>query len=383
MSGKSLSRSIGRNLGKAAPIDPWIPVLTALLVGIGLVMIYSASAPRSLSNYGSFWHFASRQGIWAGIGMLALLVGMKFDYKHWEKLAAPLLLLTMAALVVTLIPGIGLSAGGARRWLGVGGFTIQPSEAAKFACAVYMASYLAHHGHDLKRGATVLRPLILVGIVLLLIVVEPDLGNAVAISAVAGSLLFMAGIGWRFILPLILTAVLGLSAAIIAEPYRLTRLTSYLDPWADPHGTGFQVIQSFLAFGSGGIAGLGLGEGRQKLFFLPEPHTDFIFAVIGEELGLIGALLVVGLFAAFAWRGVRIARHCPDVFGQYLALALTLMVTIQALINMGVTVGALPNKGLPLPFISYGGSSLLLNLFAVGVLINISRKRPSLAVGKG
>jgi cell division protein FtsW len=359
-------------------VDPWLPVLTLALVGMGLVMIYSASAPRALSAHGSSLHFAIRQGVWAGIGLLAFAVGLRVDFHRWQRLTPLLLLVTVAALAATLVPGIGIEAGGARRWLGLRGLAVQPSEAAKFVCAVYMSGYVVRHAAELQAGrlGPVVRPLVILGVILGLVVVEPDLGNAVAIALVAGCLLFVGGLGWRYIVPLLLGSGGILALAVYLEPYRLTRMASYLDPWADPRGAGFQVVQSFLAFGSGGLTGLGLGEGRQKLFFLPEPHTDFIFAVVGEELGLIGALLLVTLFALFAWRGVTIARACPDPFGRYLALGLTLMVTVQALINMGVAVGALPNKGLPLPFVSYGGSSLLLNLFAVGVLMNISKARP-------
>lgn len=364
--------------GHRLQFDPWLPVLTLFLVGTGLVMIYSASAPRALSDHGSSWHFALRQLVWVALGLAALGIGVKVDHRRWHKLVAPLLLLTVAALALTLVPGIGLERGGARRWLGLAGLTVQPSEAAKFVCVVYMAGYVVRHGAELQAGrlGPVVRPLIVIGLILGLVVVEPDLGNAVAIALVAGCLLFVGGLGWRYIVPLILGSAGALALAVYLEPYRLTRMASYLDPWADPRGAGFQIVQSFLAFGSGGVTGLGLGEGRQKLFFLPEPHTDFIFSVVGEELGLIGALLLVVLFALFAWRGLAIARACPEPFGRYLAVGLTLMVTLQALINMGVTVGVLPNKGLPLPFVSYGGSSLLVNLFAVGVLMNVSKARP-------
>lgn len=359
------------------PIEPVLPLLALSLVALGLAMIYSASAPRSLSTYGNTWHFAARQGIWVSLGAVTLAIGTWVDYRTWQRLLAPLLLGTIVLLIFTLLPGVGISAGGARRWLGVSAFRLQPSELAKFVCVVYMASYVARHRLQLETGGIgpVLRPLMVVGTVLMLIVVEPDLGNAVAIACTTGALLFMGGMRWRYILPLILSAAAALAGAVFMEPYRLTRIASYLNPWADPTGSGFQMVQSFLAFGSGGVTGMGLGEGRQKLFFLPEPHTDFIFSVIGEELGLMGALGVVVLFALFAWRGFLIARSCSDPFGRYLAMGLTLMVVMQALINMGVTVGALPNKGLPLPFVSYGGSSLLLNLFAVGVLINLSKVR--------
>jgi len=362
---------------KAPHFDPWLPALTVLLVGVGLVMIYSASAPRAVSTYGSGWHFAARQGVWTLLGLAALAVGATVDFRLWRRAAPVLLLGVIAALAATLVPGVGIQAGGARRWLGAGGFNIQPSEVAKFVCIAYMSGYIVRHGPAVAAGSAgaVIRPLVLIGAVLGLVVVEPDLGNAVAIAAVAGCLLFVGGLGWRYILPLAGTGIGALALAVVLEPYRLTRVASYLNPWADPRGAGFQVVQSFLAFGSGGVGGLGLGQGRQKLFYLPEPHTDFIYAVIGEELGLVGALAVLGLFAAFAWRGWTISRTCPDLFGRYLALGLTLMVSLQALINMGVAVGALPNKGLPLPFISYGGSSMLVNLFAVGVLLNISKSR--------
>ncbi len=364
-------------------IDPWIPAITMLLVFVGLMMIYSASGPRALDQYGSTWHFTVRQGIWVVLGLVACTFGAWFDYRLWQKGSGLLLVLAVLALTLTLIPGIGISAGGARRWLGAGMLRIQPSELAKFAAIVYISAYLTHHGHAFRHGGIgpVIRPLIILAMIVGLIVVEPDLGNAVAICAVAGVLLFVGGIGWRYIVPLVVAGTGAMALAIWLEPYRIKRVVSYLDPWADPTGSGFQVVQSFLAFGSGGIGGLGLGEGRQKLFYLPEAHTDFIFSVIGEELGLLGAVLIVVLFCLFAWRGLVISREAVTPFGRYLALGLTMMVVLQALINMGVTVGVLPNKGLPLPFISYGGSSLLLNLFAVGVLINISKGRRAFAAG--
>jgi cell division protein FtsW len=360
------------------PFDPWLPALTLALVGAGVAMIYSASAPRALSAYGSSWHFAARQAAWAGLGFLVLAVGARVDYTRWGRAAGPLLVLTCLLLGAVLVPGVGVVVNGARRWLPIGPFALQPSELAKFVAVVYMAGYAARHGGALQAGgpAAVIRPMLVVGTLLGLIVVEPDLGNAVAIGAVSGVLLFVGGICWRYIVPLVGLAGAGLALAVYLEPYRLDRVRSFLDPWSDASDTGFQVVQSFLAFGSGGVTGLGLGEGRQKLFFLPEPHTDFIYAVIGEELGLLGAVLVLGLFAVFAWRGLTIARHAGEPFGRFLALGLTLMVVIQALVNMGVAVGVLPNKGLPLPFVSYGGSSLLVNLLAVGVLVNISKARP-------
>jgi cell division protein FtsW len=363
---------------KTIPFDPWLPVLTLALVGTGVAMIYSASAPRALSAYGNSWHFAARQLAWAGAGLLVLAAGARIDYTRWGRSVGLLVVLTCVLLGAVLVPGVGVVVNGARRWLPLGPFSLQPSELAKFVAVVYMAGYAARHGGELRAGtpAAVVRPMLVVGLMLGLIVVEPDLGNAVALGAVAGVLLFVGGIGWRYIVPLGGLAGAGLALAIYLEPYRLDRVRSFLNPWADASNTGFQVVQSFLAFGSGGVTGLGLGEGRQKLFFLPEPHTDFIYAVIGEELGLLGAALVLILFAVFAWRGFKISRHAGEPFGRYLALGLTLMVVIQALVNMGVAVGVLPNKGLPMPFVSYGGSSLLINLLAVGVLVNISKARP-------
>jgi len=363
---------------KGLHFDPWLPALTVALVAVGLVMIYSASAPRALSTYGNGWHFFLRQAVWVCLGVVAMAVGVKVNYRRWQVWVAPLLILTLGMLAAVLVPGVGVQAGGARRWLGLPGMSIQPSEVAKFVAIVYMSGYVVRHGRDVADGrfVAVLRPLLVIGAILGLVLVEPDLGNAVAIALVTGCLLFVGGLGWRYIVPICLLGAVALALAVYLEPYRLTRMTSYLNPWADPRGAGFQVVQSFLAFGSGGVGGLGLGQGRQKLFFLPEPHTDFIYSVIGEELGLVGALAVLVLFALFAWRGWNVARACPDPFGRYLALGLTLMVVLQALINMGVTVGALPNKGLPLPFVSYGGSSMLVNLFAVGVLVNISKARP-------
>lgn len=353
-------------------------ILTLLLLVIGLVMVYSSSAVLASRQYDDSLFFFRRQVFWALIGLTALVAMSRVPYTIWRPAALPMILGTGILLVLVLIPGIGVEVNGSRRWLRAGSVTFQPSELARLAAVIYLAAYLGKKPDRLQtffRGCV--PPVIVIGTLLALIMGESDLGTAVVMGIVAGLMLFIGGARWRHLWVMGLLAVPVLYAMIMNFGYRRERMTTFLDPWRDPLDSGFQIIQSFLALGSGGVAGIGLGEGHQKLFFLPFPHTDFIFAVIGEEMGLMGTWGVLFLFGMLAWRGVAIALGTSDPFGRYLAFGLTMMMSVQAIINMGVVTGLLPTKGLTLPFMSYGGSSLVVNLIGIGILLNIAKTAPT------
>ena len=346
-----------------------------MLGGIGLVMVYSASSIVAADRYGDAAYFLKRQLIWVGLGTAAMLLTQRIHYAALRRFAAPLLLLAVGALALVLVPGVGRVAGGARRWISLGGpFSFQPAEAAKLAMAIYLANFLANRGErlqDFRRG--IVPPVLVTGLMFGLILAQPDLGSALIIGVVTLVMLFVAGARVVHLAGLILIGIPGVLLAILGEEYRRRRLLAFLDPWADPQGAGFHIIQSLLALGSGGLLGVGLGNSRQKFFYLPERHTDFIFSILGEEMGLIGTGAVVALFALFAYRGFRVARRAPDQFGSLLAAGITLMVVLQAVLNIGVTTGVLPITGVPLPFLSFGGSSLLFTMIASGILLNISQ----------
>ncbi len=357
-----------------AQSDKTLILVTLTLLVVGVVMIYSASAVLAGRQYGDSLFFIKRQTVWAMIGLTAMVVTSRVPYDIWREAALPLIFGAVVLLVLVLIPGFGVEVNGSRRWLRLGSFTLQPSELARLGAVIYMARYLVkkrEHLDDFFRDF--LPPMIVIGAVLALIMGESDLGTAAVMGMVAGLMLFIGGARGRHLWVMGLLATPVLYAMIMKIGYRRQRMMAFLDPWRDPTDTGFQMIQSFLALGRGGTVGMGLGEGRQKLFFLPYPHTDFIFAVIGEELGLLGTATVLILFGILAWRGVAISLKAPDAFGRHLAFGLTMMIVVQALINMAVVTGLLPTKGLTLPFLSYGGSSLLANLIAIGILWNISR----------
>ena len=344
------------------------------LLGLGVIMVYSSSAVSAYVNYGDSYHFLKHQIAWATLGLLAMLFTMNIDYHVWRKLAKPVMLITVVLLVLVLIPGLGKVVNGARRWLGFGSLYLQPSEIAKLSMVLYMAARLTTNQDKITKFFKGLLPELLALLVVFgLILKEPDLGTALAISGTVFVLLFTAGAKVSQLASLGLAGVLGIIAAIIVEPYRLRRLFAFSDPWADPLNTGYHIIQSLYAIGSGGLFGVGLGRSREKFLYLPEPHTDFIFAILAEELGLIGTLTVLILFFLFAWRGLKIAISAPDIFGSLLAAGLTTMIIVQALMNIAVVTASMPVTGIPLPFISYGGSALLFTLAGVGILLNISR----------
>lgn len=354
--------------------DTWLFFTVVALVAVGVVMVYSASAIVAHDLYGDSAFFFKRQVVWAGLGMAALAVTQRIHYARLKRFTPLLLLLVLASLLLVLMPGIGRIAGGARRWIAViGPFSFQPAEGAKLALALYLANFLAGGSPRLEAWRTAAPPLLVTALISGLILVEPDMGTALLVASLALSLLFVGGVRAAHLLGLSIAGVPLLTVAVLGEEYRRQRIMAFLDPWRDPQGAGFHIIQSLLALGSGGLFGLGLGESRQKFFYLPERHTDFIFAILGEELGLVGAVAVLVLFGVLAVRGFRIAREAPDRYGSLLAAGITLMIVLQAIINIGVTTGVLPITGVPLPFVSFGGSSLLFTMIGVGILLNISQ----------
>ena len=349
-------------------------IATLLVLAIGLVMVYSASAVLALNQHGDSWFFVKRQMIFAALGIVTMLGLQRLDYMILRRWAKPLLLICFIMLVAVLIPGIGVVRGGARSWLGIGSLGIQPSEFMKMGLIVFLASYLSSRTEQLPNFFKgLLPPLSLIGLAFGLIMLQPDLGTGAVLLGATIMMLFAAGMHWRHIFGLSLFGAAGLVGLILAAPYRLQRITAFLDPWQDPLGAGYQAIQSLYAIAPGGLFGLGLGMSRQKFSYLPEPQTDFIFAIIAEELGFLGASLVIVLFAIIIWRGMRIAISAPDSFSALLATGIVGMIAVQVMINIGVVIGMMPVTGITLPLISYGGSSLTLMLTALGVLLNISR----------
>lgn len=359
---------------KLAP-DGWLFGVAVALLSIGVVMVYSASAIVAADRFNDPYFFLKKQLFWALLGAGCLWLMLRLDYRRLEGWVLPLLALAGGLLVLVLIPPIGQAINGTRRWIRLGPVSFQPAELAKLALVVYLAAFLAKKRDalgDFRQG--LLPPLAVAGALAALVLAQPDLGNCLTLMALTFALLFLAG-GRVAHLGLVLApAVPLLALAIWAAPYRLRRITAFVDPWADPRGSGFQIIQSWLAFGNGGLLGQGIGASKQKLFYLPESHTDFIFAIIGEELGFVGAAAIVGLFVVLIWRGLRIGLRAPDPFGAYLALGITVLIATQTLVNLGVVTGMLPTKGLPLPFLSFGGSALLVTMLSTGVLLNISQQ---------
>ncbi len=357
-------------------MDHMLLMVTLTLALIGLVMVFSASAIVAGNRFHDPEFFLKRQIAWLGFGFLLLHVTSRIDYQLWKKLAVPILICTIGLLIVVLIPSLGVAAKGARRWLRAGPIALQPAEMAKLTAVIYMAAYVTKKGDRLAlfRGG-VLPALIVVGVMSGLVLLEPDLGTVVIIGLVTVGLLFLGGAKLAHLAGLALCAVPVVLALVLGSSYRRQRLMTFLAPWKDASDAGFQITQSFLAFGSGGPFGVGLGEGKQKLYFLPEAHTDFVLALVGEELGLAGTAAVIVLFALFVWRGFLISARARMPFGKFLGLGITLLIGLQALLNAAVVTGLVPTKGLTLPFVSYGGSSLVVSCVAVGILLNISRDR--------
>lgn len=348
-----------------------IPVF--ILVGVGILMVYSSTALISIRQYGSGFHYLWNHLFTVFIGVMAMFIISKVDYQRLKPFVLFILIISFILVILVFVPGIGLSVNGARRWIRLWPTTFQPSELVKIAMVLFLAKYMSKNIHRMKSFRYgILIPLGVMIIFQSVIMLQPDFGGVMNIGILTIGLLFLGGARLSHVGALILLSVPVVYVLISSSAYRWKRITAFLDPWQDPMGSGFQLVQSFIAFGRGNIIGVGIGEGKQKLFFLPEIHTDFIFSLIGEELGLIGVLTVITLFIWLIMKGVGIAKQTDDPFSYYLALGLTIMIGVQALINFAVATGLMPTKGLPLPFISYGGSSLLINMIAVGVLINIS-----------
>lgn len=352
--------------------DRLLIISTLLLVVVGVVMVYSTSYIVAMKRFGDEYFFVKKHLTYAVSGVIFMIIASRVPYEMYRKLAYPILILAALFLICIYIPGLGFTAGGARRWVRLGPLAFQPSEPAKLAVIFFLAYSLAAKHDRIRTFSPGFLPNILIpGVIIGLVIMEPDLGTSMAIAAIVLILNFAAGVRLRYLFGMMLMALPALWVVINNFSYMMGRIMIFLDPWKDPEGKGFQMIQSFLAFGAGGLYGAGLGDGKQKLFFLPEAHTDFILSVIGEELGLIGVTGVIAFYVLFLVCGVRIALRAKDLHGQYLALGLTFMVVLQAALNMAVVMGMLPPKGLPLPFISYGGTSLMVNMAAVGIMLNI------------
>jgi cell division protein FtsW len=353
--------------------DTVLFITTILLVALSVVMVYSASAPMALDRFGRASFFLIKQGMWALLGIALLYVVMRIDYRSYR---APAFIWSCLGLVAFALVAVYFRppVNGARRWLGVGGIGIQPSELAKLAAIFFIAALLERRMHRIDDiGYAVLPIGIVVFGLVALILPEPDFGTSMSLLMIAAVMVFAAGLSYRYIVGAVLCGLPAIYILVMGSAYRRRRTLAFLNPWDDPLGDGFQIIQSLIAIGTGGVWGKGLMNGVQKLFYLPEPHTDFIFSVIAEELGLVGATLVVICFCVVTWRGLRIALRAPDSFGAHLALGLTTMVAVQAFVNISVVLGLMPTKGIPLPFISNGGSSLLINLIGMGILLNVSQ----------
>jgi cell division protein FtsW len=355
--------------------DLIILLMTVALTCFGIVMVYSASSVMAAKKFNDGFFFLKRQGAFAILGFAAMAIAMRIDYQQWRRLAVPLLVGCLLLLVLVFVPGIGGTAKGASRWLRFPGFNFQPSEMAKIALIIYMAYSLDKKQEKLRFFSTGFLPyMVVLAVMIAILLLQHDLGASLTLGVVSLSMLFIAGSRPRYILGMFVLAVPFLYYAIITKSYRLARIKVFLDPWQDPTNTGFQIIQSWLAFGIGGIFGQGLGEGKQKLFYLPEAHTDFILSVVGEELGFIGVFVIAAMFFLLVQRSFRVALQAEDDFGRFLAFGIAVLLGIEGFVNMGVVTGLLPTKGLALPFISYGGSSLIVTLFAVGVLLNVSSR---------
>jgi len=353
--------------------DRLLFLATFVLVCASVVMVYSASAVMAEQKYQQSHLFLFKQVTWAALGFLLLSALMRVDYRHYRQ---PTVIWTTLGVVVLALVLVLFSReiNGTRRWFAVAGVGVQPSELAKIAAVLFTAALLERRMDRVNDPRQAIVPIgLMLAVIAGLILLEPDFGTALSLIVTVSAMVFAAGLSYRYLVGTALAAVPALWIVLMSADYRRRRLLTFLDPWQDPQGDGFQIIQSLIAVGTGGVWGRGLMQGVQKLFYLPEPHTDFIYAVIAEELGLVGATVVLACFAVITWRGLRIAVGAPDRFGCFLALGLTTMITLQALVNMSVVLGLLPTKGIPLPFVSAGGSSLLINLLAMGILLNVSQ----------
>src|SRR6478672_1890421 len=361
-------------MAKRVSVDRWLFTVTMLLVFVGLVMVFSASAVMAKERFGSPYTFVLKQLFWAVAGILAMLVAMKIDYRRYKH---PGVVFSLLAVTTLLLLGVFMldRSHNTHRWIHFSGFSFEPSELAKPALILFLAFFLEGRTKSIEDWKNTLLPAVVPTLVfLMLIVAQPDLGTAIACAGITAAIMFVAGMQLRYFAYAFAASLLPLYFLLFHVSWRRDRMLAFLNPYADPRGTGFHIIQSLIAVSTGGLTGIGLMEGKQKLFYLPEPHTDFIFSVLGEELGLVGCLVVVILFATFLWRGIHTALQTQDMFGRFLAVGITSMVVVQAFINISVVLGLMPTKGIPLPLISYGGSSLFITLACVGVLLNVTKQ---------
>ncbi len=382
MSGKGKQRSTTREKAeKPASFYVLIGVTVAMSL-IGLVMVFSASQATGLAEYKDSFYYFKKQILWLTIGFVALIALAKTGHKWLRGLSWLSILIAIVLLIAVLIPGIGIVAGGARRWIMIGPFNVQPSEIAKLAMVLFCADILSRRQEKIEDPKFLLIPILpLLGLIGLLVLMQPDLGTTMIIGVTVFVILFIAGARWTHLINLIAAAALAVTVVIMRSPYMLDRLISFMNPEKDPTRTGFQIIQSKIALGSGHIFGVGLGLSKQKFFYLPAAHTDFILAIIGEEFGLIGTLFVLSLFVLLGFIGIRIALKAPTYYGRILAAGVTSLIVLQAIINMGAVTGVLPITGVPLPFISFGGTSLLFTLMGVGMLLNIASQEGKIKEG--
>ena len=350
----------------------WILVIALFfLCFLGCIFIYSASNYVAEKDYGNKFFFLKKQLIGYLIGTIAFVLASLFDYKRLKKLSLSLFIISLVLLFLVLTP-LGKEAYGAKRWIGFGGFTIQPSEITKLCFVIFISAYFSEDLLRIKTFKGLIPVLVAGGITCLLIIAAPNMSVTLCVGFIMMAMLFIGGAKIKHLALICLPIILIIPVLIALEPYRLKRFIAFIDPWASPKGEGYQLIQSFYALGAGGITGLGLGESRQKILYMPEPHNDFIFSIIGEELGLVGCFFIIGLFLFLIWRGIRVAMKAKDTYGKLLAVGITSIIAVQAIINIAVVTGSMPVTGVPMPFISYGGTSLVINLMAMGILLNIS-----------
>jgi len=355
-------------------------LIVLTLAGLGIIMVYSASCILAMEKFGDQYYYLRQQALVSMAGVVLMFTVMKIPHRVYYPLAYPILGAGLLLLTLLYVPGLGHTVGGATRWLRLGSIVFQPSEVVKLGVVIFMSYSLSKKQEKIKTFSIGFLPNMLISLVpLFLIMKEPDFGTSILLVVIVMLMLFIAGAKVRYLLLTMIGSFPIFYLFIINAEYRLARILVFLNPWSDPQRAGFQITQSFIAFGSGGLWGLGLGEGRQKLFFLPAPHTDFIYSVIGEEMGFLGTSLVVVLFLVLVLRGARIAWKAPDPFASLLAIGITATLGIQALVNTGVALGILPTKGLPMPFVSYGGTSLIISFIAAGILLNISATAASRA----
>jgi cell division protein FtsW len=356
-------------------LDPFLLVVVVVILGIGIAMVTSSGYIIAAGKFGDGFYYTKKQAFAMIIGLVFMYLFSMVNPSVWKRAAGPIMAIGFLLLGLVFIPGLGVEMGGSRRWLGLPlGYYLQPSEPAKFALVIFMARLLAKEGKDLRDFTVGLLPsVIAIGAVVLLVLAQPDFGTAVIITVVGFLMLFVAGVRLQHLLACALFTLPVLYLVAISAQYRISRLKGFLDPWSDPLNSGYHIIQSLLAFGCGGLWGVGIGKGIQKLFYLPQPHTDFIFSVVGEELGLFGAVLLILLFYVIVCRGFVVAIRSADSFQKYLAFGITSLVGLQAMVNMAVAMGILPTKGLPLPLVSLGGTSLITNLAGLGILMAITK----------